>query len=74
MCGILGIYNLNRAPIALSTLKMMSDKISHRGPDGEGFFLKDHIKDNKGVSFHKVYSSNNPLTLYTIFKREERTL
>ncbi|MCX7090649.1 MAG: hypothetical protein NTU48_04280 [Legionellales bacterium] len=38
------------------------------------FFLKDHIKDNKGVSFHKVYSSNNPLTLYTIFKREERTL
>lgn len=43
MCGILGIYNLNRAPIALSTLKMMSDKISHRGPDGEGFFLKDHI-------------------------------
>ena len=43
MCGILGIYNLNRAPIALSTLKMMSDKISHRGPDGEGFYLKDHI-------------------------------
>jgi asparagine synthase (glutamine-hydrolysing) len=43
MCGILGIYNLNRAPIALSTLKMMSDKISHRGPDGEGFYVKDEI-------------------------------
>lgn len=43
MCGILGIYNLNRAPLALSTLKMMSNKISHRGPDGEGFYLKDHI-------------------------------
>lgn len=37
-------------------------------------FLKDHIKDNKGVSFYKIYSSSNPFTLYTIFKREERAL
>ena len=43
MCGILGIYNLNRAPIALSTLKYMADKIAHRGPDGEGYYVKDEI-------------------------------
>lgn len=43
MCGIIGIYNLNRAPISLNTLKTMATKIEHRGPDGEGFFLEDHI-------------------------------
>src|SRR5436190_8301338 len=40
MCGIAGIvawdekYRITRA-----TLQAMSDKIAHRGPDGEGFFL-----------------------------------
>lgn len=43
MCGIIGIYNLSRAPISLNTLKEMATKIQHRGPDGEGFFLEDHI-------------------------------
>lgn len=43
MCGILGIYNVNRQPIALNLLKRMTEKIVHRGPDGEGFFLDDYI-------------------------------
>lgn len=43
MCGILGIYNLNRAPISLNSLKYMAEKIAHRGPDGEGFYVKDEI-------------------------------
>jgi asparagine synthase (glutamine-hydrolysing) len=43
MCGILGIYNLNREPIVLQNLKRMAETISHRGPDSEGFFLEDHI-------------------------------
>lgn len=43
MCGILGIYNLNREPISLNHLKEMTQKIAHRGPDGEGFFLENHI-------------------------------
>ena len=43
MCGILGIYNINREPISLNQLKEMTQKIAHRGPDGEGFFLEDHI-------------------------------
>lgn len=43
MCGIIGIFNLSRAPISLNTLKEMATKIEHRGPDGEGFFLEDHI-------------------------------
>jgi asparagine synthase (glutamine-hydrolysing) len=43
MCGILGVYNLNRSPISLNNLKLMAEKMSHRGPDGEGFYLKDEI-------------------------------
>jgi asparagine synthase (glutamine-hydrolysing) len=43
MCGILGVYNLNRSPISLNNLKLMAEKMAHRGPDGEGFYLKDEI-------------------------------
>jgi asparagine synthase (glutamine-hydrolysing) len=43
MCGIMGIYNLNSSPISHNLLKEMAKKIEHRGPDGEGFFVKDHI-------------------------------
>jgi asparagine synthase (glutamine-hydrolysing) len=37
MCGIAGIYHPNGA--RQETLKQMSDAISHRGPDAEGFFI-----------------------------------
>ena len=43
MCGILGVYNLNRSPISLNNLKLMAEKMAHRGPDGEGFYVKDEI-------------------------------
>ncbi len=37
MCGIAGIISTNQ--INFSSLKSMSDKISHRGPDDEGFLI-----------------------------------
>ncbi len=43
MCGILGIYNQNGQPIERDLLVRMSKAISHRGPDGEGYFQKNHI-------------------------------
>ena len=44
MCGIAGILNLhNREEISLNTLKRMSGMLRHRGPDGFGFYLDDHI-------------------------------
>src|SRR5215471_5142528 len=40
MCGIVGIFDLSgTAPIDGALLKRMSDAVSHRGPDGEGFYL-----------------------------------
>ncbi len=38
MCGIAGIYNLNREPAAPARVQAMTDKIAHRGPDGDGHY------------------------------------
>jgi asparagine synthase (glutamine-hydrolysing) len=39
MCGITGILNFNQQPVCRSTLKVMTDVIAHRGPDGEGQYV-----------------------------------
>ncbi|MBN2345471.1 MAG: asparagine synthase (glutamine-hydrolyzing) [Candidatus Aminicenantes bacterium] len=42
MCGICGFSQLHNVADA-ATLKRMNDRIVHRGPDDEGFFLKDGV-------------------------------
>jgi asparagine synthase (glutamine-hydrolysing) len=41
MCGIAGAISLDGKPIArlADQLRLMSDIVSHRGPDGEGFWI-----------------------------------
>lgn len=39
MCGIVGIFNFNRQPVAHSQIQAMTNSISHRGPDGEGQYI-----------------------------------
>lgn len=41
MCGISGIINKNRSPVDQIQIKKITDIISHRGPDGEGFYYGD---------------------------------
>jgi asparagine synthase (glutamine-hydrolysing) len=43
MCGIAGIFNLNGQPVSLKQMQQMASVIAHRGPDGEGFYVKDDI-------------------------------
>jgi len=46
MCGIAGIYNLKQKPDNIDQaeiIRRMTDRIKHRGPDGEGFFIEDQI-------------------------------
>ncbi|MFX0196183.1 MAG: asparagine synthase (glutamine-hydrolyzing) [Candidatus Hodarchaeota archaeon] len=43
MCGIVGIFNTNGAPVSPAILRKMTDVISHRGPDGEGFYTDSFI-------------------------------
>src|SRR5665213_913509 len=38
MCGIAGIFDLNRPP-RMEDVKPMVDIQSHRGPDADGFFV-----------------------------------
>lgn len=39
MCGIVGMFNRSGAPAASAVLTAMTDKLAHRGPDGEGTYL-----------------------------------
>ena len=39
MCGIAGIYHLNKYPADVNQLQRMATLIRHRGPDDEGYFL-----------------------------------
>jgi asparagine synthase (glutamine-hydrolysing) len=43
MCGITGIFNLNGAPVSPVSLRQMTDRIAHRGPDGEGFYTDSFV-------------------------------
>ena len=43
MCGIAGLINLGGENVSQTILKMMTDAIAHRGPDGQGHWIKDNI-------------------------------
>jgi asparagine synthase (glutamine-hydrolysing) len=43
MCGIVGIFNTNGAPVSPVVLRKMTDAVSHRGPDGEGFYTDSFV-------------------------------
>ena len=43
MCGIAGIINLHNERVNESILKLMTDAIAHRGPDGDGFWIHENI-------------------------------
>jgi asparagine synthase (glutamine-hydrolysing) len=41
MCGIIGVVSKNRGEIDLTAVKKATALLSHRGPEGEGFFTND---------------------------------
>ena len=41
MCGIVGIWNLDRDAVDLAKLQLATSAIHHRGPDDEGYLLVD---------------------------------
>jgi len=43
MCGIAGIVNLDGRNVDHSQLKIMGDRLSHRGPDGDGYFMDGSV-------------------------------
>ncbi|MES3016275.1 MAG: asparagine synthase (glutamine-hydrolyzing) [Bacteroidota bacterium] len=43
MCGIVGVFNLDGSPYSMQHLRKMTDAIAHRGPDSDGYYIKDNI-------------------------------
>ena len=43
MCGLAGIFNLDSAPVGSRHIEQMAGMISHRGPDGDGFYIEDNV-------------------------------
>ncbi len=43
MCGIAGVFNFNKQPVAHQTIKTMVDAMAHRGPDGEGLYIDENM-------------------------------
>lgn len=43
MCGIAGLIYKNNALVQKESLTKMTDIMSHRGPDSEGFYLKENL-------------------------------
>jgi asparagine synthase (glutamine-hydrolysing) len=41
MCGITGIWNFNRSPVAESDILIFNNSLTHRGPDGSGVWRDD---------------------------------
>jgi asparagine synthase (glutamine-hydrolysing) len=43
MCAISGIFNLDGQPVDGEALRKMTRTMKHRGPDGEGYFVKSQV-------------------------------
>jgi asparagine synthase (glutamine-hydrolysing) len=43
MCGIVGFVNANKSAVDQSILEKMNAAIIHRGPDQDGFFIKENV-------------------------------
>jgi asparagine synthase (glutamine-hydrolysing) len=43
MCGIAGIYKLNKNSVSPQEIKGVTNAIAHRGPDGEGIYIDDNL-------------------------------
>lgn len=50
MCGIAGIINFNNKPVKEENIRLMMQKMKHRGPDDEGVF----INNNVGLGFVRL--------------------
>jgi asparagine synthase (glutamine-hydrolysing) len=43
MCGLSGILNLKKQIVDPAIIRRMSNCMAHRGPDADGFYIKDEI-------------------------------
>ena len=74
MCGIAGFVNDKKGKKEI--IKKMTDKIIHRGPDAEGFYIDDEVAlGHRRLSIIDLSSGNQPIynedkTVVTVFNGE----
>lgn len=69
MCGICGIVNFNNKQVEENILKRMADNLAHRGPDAQGFFLKNNVGlGHRRLSIIDLETGDQPIY------NEDRTL
>ena len=62
MCGLVGFIDKKDKKEKKTIIKNMSDKIIHRGPDGEGYFVDDSIAMGfRRLSIIDLEGGNQPL-------------
>lgn len=52
MCGIAGFWNLNHQSVNEAELHRFTDSLSHRGPDGNGFYIDNNA--NLGLGHRRL--------------------
>ena len=63
MCGIVGIVCFDGAPVESNDLKRMTDRMFHRGPDDEGFYIDSSFGIGmRRLSIIDLKSGEQPLT------------
>lgn len=65
MCGIAGAYAIARgARVDVERVRMMSARVAHRGPDGEGLWVDEHERAclaHRRLSIIDVATGNQPM-------------
>jgi len=63
MCGICGYINIDKRPASNpEAVKKMTEALRHRGPDDEGFFIKDNIAlGHRRLSVIDLETGHQPL-------------
>jgi len=61
MCGIAGLVRKNKK-IEFAEIKRMTDAIAHRGPDGEGHWLRENVAiGHRRLSIIDLETGNQPM-------------
>ena len=76
MCGIAGIFNLDREDIKHQSLYDMCRKIEHRGPDERGTYFRQNLSMGmQRLSIIDIDNGSQPIhnkqkTVWTVFNGE----
>jgi asparagine synthase (glutamine-hydrolysing) len=63
MCGIAGILRFDGSSVIPDDIKKMTNEMSHRGPDGEGYFVFQNVAlGHRRLSIIDIETGKQPMT------------